>query len=407
MLQKADVAEVLAAEGRRSRRGRVVGLAVIAALVLIVAGGGAWWWAGWRNSAVSAYTTDPVVLGAVTETLVATGTLEPVEQVSITSLVTGTISSVEVDYEQAVHKGQVLARIDPEALAAQLKRAVAAVDAQVASRDAARSAVTDANAAQLRAKELAAGTTVSMRDLELATTALTRAKANLAAAEAQLVMAKADLATAQSNYAKATIVSPIDGVVLGVNAKVGQTIAATSVVTPLFTLAAGLRNLELDVDVDEADIPRVKIGDRAEFTVESAPDRPVAGIVRQVRSGPTVSDGVTSYTAVISVHNPDLALKPGMTATAQISTAKITDVLTIANGALRFTPPTSGGGPLGVFGAGASIEPPPTQPHVYVLKDGALHAVVVETGLSDGIRTAILSGDLAAGDAVVVGVKAR
>lgn len=408
MLQKADVAEVLAAEGQRGRRRRIIRLAAMAVAVLAVAALAVWAWVGSRNAGASAYATDTVSRGTITETLVATGTLEPVEQVSIASLVTGTISSVEVDYEEPVRKGQVLARIDPEALAAQLRHAVAAVDAQMANRDSAQALVTDARAALRRAQELTTGQTVSVRDVELASTALTRAEANLASVQAQLSMAEADLATARNNYGKATIVSPIDGVVLDVSAKVGQTITANSVITPLFTLAASLRALDLEVDVDEADIPRVRVGNAAEFTVESRPDKPIAGLVRQVRSGPTVSDGVTSYTAVISVANPDLALRPGMTATAQIATAQAVDVLSVSNSALRFVPVAAGpGGPLGLFGSGARVEPPPSQPHVYVLRDGQLHAVIVETGLTDGIRTAIISGDLAAGDSVVVGVKAR
>lgn len=407
MLQKADVAEVLAAEGHRGRRRRVIRLLAIAAAILVVAALAIWAWAGSRNAGASAYVTDTITRGTLTETLVATGTLEPVEQVSIASLVSGTISSVEVDYEEPVHKGQVLARIDPEALAAQLRHAMSAVDAQMANRDSAQALVTDARAALRRAQELTAGRTVSVRDVELANTALTRAEANLAAAQAQLAMAEADLATARNNYSKATIVSPIDGVVLDVSAKVGQTITANSVITPLFTLAASLRTLDLEVDVDEADIPRVRVGNTAEFTVELRPDKPIAGVVRQVRSGPTVSDGVTSYTAVISVDNADLSLRPGMTATAQIAIARAVDVLSVPNGALRFVPlATGGGGPFGLFG-GASVELPPSQPHVYVLREGQLHAVVVETGLTDGIRTAITSRDLAVGDAVVVAVKAR
>jgi HlyD family secretion protein len=151
MLQKADVAEVLAAEGQRGRSRRVIRLVAIAGAILVVAALVVWVWAGSRNGGASVYATDTVTRGTITETLVATGTLKPVEQVAIASLVTGTISSVEVDYEEPVRKGQVLARIDPEALAAQLRRAVSAVDAQIANRDAAQALVTDARAALRRA----------------------------------------------------------------------------------------------------------------------------------------------------------------------------------------------------------------------------------------------------------------
>lgn len=410
MLQKADVAEVLAAEGRRGKSRQVVTIGVAVVGAIVVLGGIVWAWSAWQARSPANFATDAVARGDITVTLVATGTLQPTRQVSVSSLTTGTIASIDVDYNQTVAKGQALAHLDMSDLEPRLRRALAMVDVQTASRDAAATALTDAQAALARTKDLAGGDTVSIRDTELATTAAQRAEANLAAAEAQLKAAQADLATAQSDYAKGTIVSPIDGIVLDVNAEVGDTLGTTSLVTSLFTVAGDLKALDLEVDVDEADVAQVKVGDKVAFTVEAAPDQPLAGVVRQVRAGPTVSNGVTSYKAVIRVDNTSLLLKPGMTATAEIATDEAHDVLTVSNAALRFTPTVapSSGGLFGSLTPHSTIEAPTTgAQHVYVLRKGQLQLLDVTAGLSDGQRTEVTSGELAAGDLVVTGTRGR
>ena len=406
-LPKVDVAEVLATEVRHGRsRKFVTGLIVVAAVVAVL-GAGLWAWSSLQAHSTNDFTTDQVTRGAVTATLVATGTLQATTQIAVSSLTTGTIASIDVDYNQTVIKGQALAHLKMDDLASRLRRAVAMVDLQSANRDVAAAALADANAALARAKGLTSGEIVSVRDIELAGTAAQRAEANLAAARAQLGAAEADLAGAQSDYAKGTIVSPIDGVVLDVNAHPGDTIGTAAVLTSLFTIAADLRTLELDVDVDEADVAQVKVGDKVVFTVEAAPDRALSGIIRQVRSGPTVTDGVTSYKAAIAVDNRQLLLKPGMTATAEISTDEADNVLTVSNAALRFTPvATPSRGLFGSLAPQSTIEAPlGGQEHVYVLHDGQLKVTNVTAGLSDGQRTAIVGGDLALGDFVVTGVK--
>jgi len=399
MLQRANVAEVLKAEGQRSRRGWPSRMVVAVVLILLVAGAvGAWFML--RGGTTIAYATAPVARGDVVVLLTATGTLEPTRQVAVSSLVTGTIVSVDVDFNQQVSSGQVLSRLDLHPFDLKLQRAMAMVDAQVASRDAATAGVRDASSTLARLDELAHGDLVSIEQVELATTALQRSKANLAAAEAQLKAAGADLASARDDYGNAIIVAPIDGIILDVNAERGQTINAAALTTSLFTIASDIRRLELEVDIDEADVTQVKIGDTAQFTVESMPDRPLAGVVRQVHTGPTVSNGITSYKAVIAVDNDDLTLRPGMTATADISTAVARNVLEVPNAALRFEPK----------GAKASTEPASTadgQDHVYVLRADKLELTAVTVGLSDGQQTEITSGGLAPGDLVVTGMKVR
>ncbi|RYZ68271.1 MAG: efflux RND transporter periplasmic adaptor subunit [Proteobacteria bacterium] len=390
MLQRADVAEVLTTEGKRGQRRGLIRLVVAVVAVSLLVGGAVALWLTLKGPTAAAYATAPVTRGDIVVMLTATGTLEPTQEVAVSSLVTGTIASVDVDYNQPVTKGQVLARLDLRPFDLQLRRSVAMVDAQVASRDIAAAGVSEAETAVKRTGELAAAEIVSTEQVEHATTALLRAKGNLAAAEAQLKAAEADLASARDDYGNANLVAPIDGILLDVNAEVGQTINAASLTASLFTIASDIRRLELVVDIDEADVAQVKVGDAAKFTVEAMPDQPLAGVVRQVRTGPTISDGLTSYKAVILVDNNGLQLRPGMTATADISTAEAKDVLTVPNTALRFEPGT---------------EPPAagSEPHVYVLRDGVLRSTVVAVGLSDGQRTEVTSDGLTTSDVVATG----
>lgn len=391
MLQRADVAQVLETEKKRGHRGTLHRVAAGAVVLAAVAGGGAMLWLNGRGASAVPYASAPVSRGDIVTILTATGTLEPTRQVSVASLVTGTISSVAVDYDQPVKRGDILARLDLRPFDLRLNRAKAVVDAQAASRDAAATLVSDAEAALRRAEDLAGGEVVSRQQVELATTALARARANLAAAEAQLTAARADLAVAGDDYEKANIVAPIDGLVLDVNAEAGETINASALAASLFVIASDLGRLDLEVDIDEADVAQVAVGDTATFTVEAMPDRPFAGTVRQVRAGPTVSNGITSYKAVLAVDNADLALRPGMTATADIATAKAAGVLTVPNAALRFEPDAA---------ASASGS------HVYLLRDGKPVALEVTTGLTDGQRTEV-RGALAEGDIVVTGRTGR
>lgn len=397
MLQRPDVAQVLHAEVQRGKRGRQLRLAAVAAIVVVALAGVVALWPMLRVGGTLAYATTPVMRGNIAVLLTATGTLEPRQQVAVASQVTGTVASVDVDYNQSVSKGQVLARLDLRPFDLQLRRAMALVDAQAAGRDAAKANVNDAEAALRRLGELALKQVVSTERLELATTALQRAKANLAAADAQLSAAEADLAGARDDYGRATIVAPIDGVILDVNAEIGQSISAALAVS-LFTIASDIRHLELEVDIDEADVVQIAVGNPVAFAVEAMPDQLFTGVVRQVRTGPTISNGITSYKAVIAVDNENLLLRPGMTATADITTAEAKDVLTVANAALRFIPEDTGS---------TTSAPTGEAPRIYVLVDGALAPMDVVTGLSDGQRTEIAADGLLEGDLVVTGVKGR
>lgn len=409
MLQKADVAEVLAAEAKRSRTSRTVLIAVAAAGLIVLAVGGWAWWSGTFRAPAAAFVTEPAAHGDIHVTLVATGTLQPTQQVGVVSTVSGTIASIDVDYNQSVVKGQALAHLDMSDLEARLARSLAMVDVQKANGLVAAASLADAEAALKRTEALASGSTVSQRDIDLARTAVQRAKANAASADAQLKGAQADLQTTRNDYAKGVITAPIDGIVLDINADPGEAIGTASLGTSLFSIVADLRRLDLEVDIDEADVARVSEADQASFTVEASPDKPFEGTIRQIRSAPTVSDGVVSYKALIAVDNAARLLRPGMTATADIAVDDAIGVLTVPNAALRFSPSATTAS--GVF---ASVVPKSTvettasgAQTVWVLAEGKATPVTVTAGLTDGQRTEITGGELKDGDLVITGNKAR
>lgn len=394
MLQRADVASVLATEGKRNRTGRFVLIGVGTVLAVLIAAG-VWFWFGASLRPTTADLQTEVVQRAdIHVMLTATGTLQPLHQAAVTSLTTGTIAAVVVDYNQPVTKGQLLATLDLRDIEARLQRSLAMVDVQEANRAMANAAVADAVAALARVQSLESGSVVSNKDVELAQSALRRAQATLEEADAQVKAATADLLAVKTDYSKGTITSPIDGVVLDVNAEVGATIGSASLASPLFSISSDLRVLDLEIDVDQADITALAVGRKAQFTVEAAPNHSFTGTIRQVRLAPSITDGVVSYKAIVSVENPDLLLKPGMTATAEVSLADAANVLSVPNAALRYRPEGTAGSPV-------------SDQRVYVLEKGALREVAIDTGLTDGQRTEVTSGDVKVGDVVVTGRKER
>ena len=391
MLKRTKVSEVLAAESNRLGRRRLVLLAVVGGAVLIAAGAGWYWLSGGFAPATPEFVAEPLQRGDIRATLIATGTIEPAHQVGVVSADSGTIDRVYVDFNQAVQKGEILAQLDLGDVDARLRRAMALVDVQSANRSVAEASLSDAEAALQRGTALSGSATISPKDLELAKSAVQRADAGLDAARAQLRAAEADLVAAQNDYDDATIRSPIDGVVLAVDVEPGQSIGTASLGTALFTIASDLTVLDLEAEIDEADIDLIAQGDRATFTVEAMPDQSFDGVVRQVRLAPIVRDGVVNYTAIIGVDNAALLLMPGMTATAEIVVDEVTDVLVVPNAALRFTPP-------GTSQVGAEIGD-----HLYLLDGKQARQVSVTVGLTDGLRTEITGGDVAPGDVVITG----
>jgi HlyD family secretion protein len=353
----------------------------------------------------------------------ATGTVQPTNQVEISSELSGTVAAVDVDFNDRVTKGETLATLVPD----NLQSAVALSQATLAARQAdvqqAEATVAETNAAYARAQPLADKGLTSVGTAESAKAAADRAAAQLASANANLKIAQANASIAQSDLAKAKIVSPVDGIVLSRAVEVGQTVASSLQAPVLFTLAEDLTKMQLQVDIDEADVGKVNEGDTATFTVEAYSDRKFPATISQVRYSPATVEGVVTYKAILTVDNADLLLRPGMTATADITVEQVKDTLMVANAALRYTPPVAqaarqrSGGLLGLLlpsgGPGGERVRTTVTPTgdtsdrtLYVLRGGVPAAVKVKTGVTDGSHTAIISGDLNEGDAVITGSRA-
>ncbi len=323
-------------------------------IVILVAVGGFVGWRVWKGKHVPIrYRTEMVQRGDVKEQVTATGNLTAVTTVQVGSQVSGTISALNVDFNDKVHKGQILAQLDPTFLKAQVDQSRAdLVSAQVQMQKAERDSA--------RVFPLAPSQMVSQADLDAA-------KTTLDAARASVTSAKAGLNRAETNLRYATIQSPIDGVVVSRDVDVGQTVAASLSAPTLYTIANDLTRMQLEVAVDEADIGMVKDGQNATFTVDAYPDLTFHGTVHQIRLNPATVQNVVTYTVIIFVDNPDLKLLPGMTANVSILADQQIDVLKIPVMALRFRPPAAasprgnGGGArlaaagtAGAAGAGAA-----------------------------------------------------
>ena len=362
------------------------------------------------------FATQPTRRGDLVVAVTATGPLQPTEQVDIGSELSGTLRSVEVDYNAAVHAGQMLARLDTTRLEAQALQAKSSLDAAQAVVDEARASQdeTQSQLARLRrVHELSGGKVPSQQELATAQSAAVRARGAVRSAEAAVAQAKATLDVQQADLARAVIRSPIDGVVLAAAARPGQTVAASLQAPVLFTLAGDLKALKLDLAVDEADVGRVRAGQPVRFSVDAWPGKSFSGRVEQVRFGPHTQAGVVSYETLVAVDNSELLLRPGMTATAEIEVQRDHQVLLAPNAALRFEPPEREASPRrdGLAGLipnkhqfdvsqGAGTRD--AAPHVWVLRQGRLRRVAVETGSSDGSWTEIRSDALEPGASLVV-----
>lgn len=359
-----------------------------------------------ESSSVVSYKTAPVTRGDLTLTVTATGTLQPLNQVEVGSELSGTIASVEVDFNDEVKVDQVLARLDTTALSSRIAEGKASQQQALAAVEEASATQMEKRAALNRCKELAKKQLCSPNDLDTAEAAYARAKAAVSSAKAQVAMAKAVLEGHETNMKKATIRSPINGIVLDRKVEPGQTVAASLQTPELFTLAEDLTRMELIVAVDEADIGQIRDGQQATFSVDAYPNMTFNGKISQIRHAPQNIDGVVSYESVLAVDNPKELLLPGMTATAEITTRHITDALLIPNAALRYAPPTTekktqSGGSL--F---SRLFPRPSRRNnqpavaegkdrtVWLLQDGKPQALNIIIGASDGKMTEVLSGAL-------------
>jgi len=403
-----DLSSIIA----RGSGGRRAWRWITAALVLLaLAAGGSWWWLARGTGTSVSYVTEPVTRGALTVTVVATGTVQPTRQVEVSSELSGTLVAVEADYNDRVDAGDVLARLDDTKLRAQVTNAEGALIAAKARVDQAQAALDQAQSNyEARGALDRLGTTSRLDFLGYEAT-YKGAKAALEIARADVTLAEAALSSVRSDLDKTVIRSPVKGIVLDRAADAGKIVASSLNAPTLFVIAEDLAEMELRVDVDEADIGKVAVGNAARFTVEAYPGRGFAATITEVRYAPETTEGVVTYKAILAVDNTDLALRPGMTATATITVAVVADALQVPNAALRYAPPQaagdSGGGGSGLLGLimprrpGANGAGTASGRAVWVLRDGTPEKVAVETGQSDGKRTVILSAGLAEGDEVV------
>ncbi|MCX8997678.1 efflux RND transporter periplasmic adaptor subunit [Rhizobiaceae bacterium BDR2-2] len=408
-----DIAAVLAAAGgsaRQSRRGKYVA----ASLLALVLAGGAYAWYASSSSSSYRYTTVPVERGDLNVIVTATGSVQPTTQVDISSELSGIIRSVNVTYNSPVKTNDVLAELDTNKLEADVQSArakLASAKANVLKADAELSA---AKVKLDRLRSLVDSRVSSQQDLDAAQYAYDAALATRQINEATVLSSEADLKLAEVDLGKAKIVSPIDGVVLTRDVDPGATVASSFSAPVLFTIAGDLRQMELQVAVDEADVGQVEAGQKATFNVDAYPDRSFPAEIETVRFASETTSNVITYKAILSVDNEDMLLRPGMTATADITVQSVEDVLLIPNAALRYSPPAvssssgislnalfrpprpSRAGRSAQSGAGSADERT-----VWVMRGNQPEPVDVQTGPTDGRNTVLRSGDLKEGDLLI------
>jgi HlyD family secretion protein len=374
-----------------------------------------------RNGAEVNYKTQAVQRGRLTVMVTATGNLAPTNQVEVGSELSGIIKTVEADFNDRVKIGQALAKLDTSKLEAQVLQARATLAGARANVLQAKATVAE-TASELKrlheVRRLSTGKAVSQSDLDAAQAALDRARADATTAEATVSQAKAALEVIETDHGKAVIRSPINGIVLSRSVDPGQTVAASLQAPVLFVLAEDLARMELIVDVDEADVGQVQEDQGAVFFVDAYPDRTYPARLIQVRYGPKTVDGVVTYETVLIVDNADLSLRPGMTATANITVKKIENAVLLPNAALRFAPPVR---ETHANVRGSSIlsrliprrhrsqnkqlretNSDKKQRRVWTLRDNRPTPITVTTGSTDGLMTEIISGEVEPGMALVI-----
>lgn len=430
-----DLATIVASGASRPGRKWIY---LLVALLLIGAPGYYYFKANGKNEEKAAYETAESKTGRIALIVTAAGNLAPTNQIIVGSELSGTAKEVLVDTNDQVKKGQTLAKLDTSKLDQQTERSRASLLAAKARVSQAEATLAESKASLARQEELhdiSGGKTPSRATMETSRATVSRALADLESAKAAVTGAEADVRAFESDLAKTIIRSPVDGIVLARSIEVGQTVAASFTAPTLFTIAEDLKKMELLVNVSEADIGRIEVGQSASFSVDAWPARNYTAKVRKVAfgavgTGATAKEGAASANAVVTysteleVSNEDLSLRPGMTATVDIAIVDKQDVLIVPNAALRFDPVAaaaigkpdatkrtlvqslSPGGGRRWRGA-----PPPkagssdSTPKVYTLKDGEPAEINVTPGITDGRFTEITGGDLTEGTSLIVSIK--
>lgn len=416
MTEKKLTINELRAGTKSSRALRIGGAAVLIAAVAA----GVWYFGFADTAKVPVYRTVEITRGPLEVTVVANGTVNPVRTVSIGSELSGIVRKVNVDVNSIVKAGDVLIELDDSNLKANVNQAKASLASAKASLAEAQATLVEAEAKMRRYEELnksSGGRLPSRTELDVQRATVLKAKAGVQSARAAIDDAQATLDTRLTDLSKSQIKSPVDGVVLTRSVEPGYAVAASLQAVELLTVATDLRELELEVDVDEADVGQVKEGQDATFTVASYPNKRFPAKLTKVAYGSTTStDNVITYTAYLDVKNPQLELRPGMTATATINTAKSENALLVPSTALRFKPVVNNDSQKSSVG----IMMPPHRTRgtktakevslaqyqrtqtVYVVDEkGGAKPVEIVTGLTNGRMTEVISGPLQAGDKVI------
>ncbi len=388
----------------------------LAVLALAIIGSYLWYQNSQTTANAVTYETSPAKRADLTVTVTATGTIQPTTQIDVSSETSGVVRAVNVDNNSLIKKGDVLAELDSERFKGQLKSLQASVES-------AKAKLVDTQAT-LKASELAYTRQISLQrrglaitqDLESAQAAQQRAIAAVASAQADIQVAIANLELKQIDIDKSQILSPVDGIVLKRAVEPGQTVASSLQAPVLFTLAEDLKRMQLEADIDEADIGTVKLGQKANFTVDAFSGRSFPARIETVEFYPETTDGVVTYKAILSVDNSDLALRPGMTATAQVTVQEIANALLIPNAALRYSLPVAAKeqsfslSRLFLPRMPRNEKPARTETiggerTIWVLKNNVPEAVQITTGASDGKLTEVVKGDIAPDDQLVIAAK--
>jgi HlyD family secretion protein len=395
---------------------------------------------GGRKDTAPKFTTVTADRGPIIAKVTASGTLSAVTTVQVGSQVSGRIDQILTDFNGTVKKGDVIAKIDPQLFQAAVAQARANMVADQAALEKAKVQEADAERQYNRNKALLEQHLVAQADVDTAEANFRAAKATIGTAQGQVERDRAALSMAETNLNYTTITSPINGTVISRNVDVGQTVAASLQAPTLFTIAEDLHVMQIDTSVAEADVGKLDSGMAVTFTVDAFPGQPFKGTVRQIRNAAQTVQNVVTYDAVINVDNPELKLRPGMTANVTFVYADKQDALRIPNAALRFKMPGAqgpGAGPPGQTGAGpgpggqrpqggggrgaggpgaggpgagapgaGTFRRPPEagageRRMVWVLRDNQPGQIAVKTGITDGTLTEVVSGDLKEGDLII------
>ncbi|MCR4322254.1 MAG: efflux RND transporter periplasmic adaptor subunit [Candidatus Brocadiaceae bacterium] len=349
------------------------------------------------------YKTAKIDKGDISKYVTATGTINPVRTVLIGSQVTGLISKLYVDFNSTVKVGQVVAQIDPVPFEHQVKKAEAALAIAVASFEKAKVNSKNNRKNYLRSKKLFAKKVISINDLDAVRTTFEAGLADEKLAESQILQAKASLEIAKTDLKYTVIVSPLDGIVISRDVDVGQTVVSSFQTPTLFHIAEDLVHMQVNTNVDEADIGMVKVGQDAKFTVDAFPDDVFDGKVVEIRMSPIIFQNVVTYNTIINVDNTSLKLKPGMTANTSILAARVEHALRIPNSALRYTPSEMLQSEADKKAIAERKFAKKSSSHIWILDRGQPKQVAVKLGTGDDNFTEILEGDAKEGQEAVIG----